>query len=298
MNISGHTQPFAVLGHPIGHTLSPVMHNASFAALGLDAIYLAFDVKPERLMNVLPAMRSMGFGGVNLTIPHKEAILNIADIITDRAALIGAANTLTFGADGAIHADNTDAPGFLAALPAPPARGGTALVLGAGGSARAVVHALVEAGVDVAVWNRTAARAAALTGDLGGRAVAAARPADLLVNCTAVGLGQASTGFEELPLTADSIGTYATVVDLVYRPGGTPFLDAAQAAGCSVVDGLEMLVQQGALSLEAWTGLPAPIRVMREVVRRDLPIAPLEPRPSPSATRGRAIPPDGGGARP
>ncbi len=152
--------------------------------------------------------------------------------------------------------------------------------------------------MDVAVWNRTAARAAALTGDLGGRAVAAARPADLLVNCTAVGLGQASTGFEELPLTADSIGTYATVVDLVYRPGGTPFLDAAQAAGCSVVDGLEMLVQQGALSLEAWTGLPAPIRVMREAVRRDLPIAPHEPRPSPSATRGRTGPSDGGGARP
>ncbi|HMS62997.1 MAG TPA: hypothetical protein PKD63_12015 [Solirubrobacteraceae bacterium] len=118
------------------------------------------------------------------------------------------------------------------------------------------------------------------------------------MNCTAVGLGQASTGFEELPLTADSIGTYATVVDLVYRPGGTPFLDAAQAAGCSVVDGLEMLVQQGALSLEAWTGLPAPIRVMREAVRRDLPIAPHEPRPSPSATRGRTGPSDGGGARP
>ncbi len=288
-----------VLGWPVAHSRSPAMQNAALAELGLsDWRYQLLPVPPEAFAQTVRALGASGLRGANVTIPHKEAALAVATTATDRARAIGAANTLTFGADGAIHADNTDAPGFLAALPAPPAPGGTALVLGAGGSARAVVHALVEAGVDVAVWNRTAARAAALTGDLGGRAVAAARPADLLVNCTAVGLGQASTGFEELPLTADSIGTYATVVDLVYRPGGTPFLDAAQAAGCSVVDALEMLVQQGALSLEAWTGLPAPIRVMRDVVRRDLPIAPHEPRPSPSATRGRTGPSNGGGARP
>ena len=100
MNISGHTQPFAVLGHPIGHTLSPVMHNASFAALGLDAIYLAFDVKPERLMTVLPAMRSMGFGGVNLTIPHKEVAFRGLEKLDDSAKLLGAVNTVQFAGDG------------------------------------------------------------------------------------------------------------------------------------------------------------------------------------------------------
>jgi shikimate dehydrogenase len=287
-----------VLGWPVAHSRSPVMQNAALHALGLDDWrYQLLPVPPEAFAETVRALGASGLRGANVTIPHKEAALAVATTATDTARAIGAANTLTF--DGAaIHADNTDAPGFLAALPALPRPGSTALVMGAGGSARAVVHALVGARVEVLVWNRTAERAQALTADLGGRAVAEARPADLLVNCTSVGLQQASTGLEELPVSADSIHTYATVVDLVYRPGGTPLLDAAQAGRCVIVDGLEMLVQQGALSLEAWTGLPAPVPVMREAVRRDLPIAPHEPRPSPSATRGRAIPPDGGGARP
>lgn len=287
-----------VLGWPVAHSRSPAMQNAALAELGLDGWrYQLLPVPPEAFAETVRGLGAAGFRGANVTIPHKEAALAVATSATDRARAIGAANTLTFARDGAIHADNTDAPGFLAALPAPPERGATALVLGAGGSARAVVHALVEAGADVAVWNRTPERAAALTADVGGRTVPDAPPADLLVNCTAIGLEHPSSGFEEFPMNADSIGTYATVVDLVYRPGGTPFLDAAQAAGCAVVDGLEVLVQQGALSLEAWTGLPAPIHVMREVARRDLAIAPHEPpRPSPSATRGRTGPSDGGGA--
>lgn len=286
-----------VLGWPVAHSRSPQMQNAALRELGLtDWRYQLLPVPPEVFAPTVRALGASGLRGANVTIPHKEAALAVATSATDRARAIGAANTLTF--DGtAIQADNTDAPGFLAALPAPPARGETALVLGAGGSARAVVHALVEAGVDVRVWNRTAARAEALTAELGGRAVADARPADLLVNCTAIGLEHPSSDFEEFPLSADSIHTYATVVDLVYRPGGTPLLRAAKAQGCVVVDGLEILVQQGALSLEAWTGLPAPVHVMREIVRRDLPIAPHEPRPSPSATRGHTVPPDGGGTR-
>ena len=295
--VSGSATRLGVLGWPVAHSRSPVMQNAALAALGLTGWrYQLLPVPPELFAATVPALGASGLRGANVTIPHKEAALALATSATERARAIGAANTLTFDG-GAIHADNTDAPGFLAALPAPPQPGETALVLGAGGSARAVVHALLDAGVEVSVWNRTPARARALTADLGGRAVASARPADLLVNCTAVGLQQTSSGLEELPVSADSIHTYATVVDLVYRPGGTPLLRAAKAQGCVVVDGLEILVQQGALSLEAWTGLPAPVPVMRDAVRRDLPIAQHEPRPSPSATRGRAIPPDGGGAR-
>jgi shikimate dehydrogenase len=287
-----------VLGWPVAHSRSPAMQNAALQALGLtEWRYQLLPVPPEAFAETVRALGASGLRGANVTIPHKEAALELATSATERATAIGAANTLTFDGER-IHADNTDAPGFLAALPAPPRPGSTALVMGAGGSARAVVHALVEAGVEVLVWNRTAARAQALTAELGGRAVADARPADLLVNCTSVGLEQTSSDFEELPVSADSIHTYATVVDLVYRPGGTPLLEAAHAGRCAVVDGLEMLVQQGALSLEAWTGLPAPVPVMRDAVRRDLPIAPHEPRPSPSATRRRGIPPGGGGARP
>lgn len=289
-----------VLGWPVGHSRSPAMQNAALSELGLTGWrYQLLPVPPAAFAETVRALGAAGLRGANVTIPHKEAALAVATSATGRARAIGAANTLTFAGGGEIHADNTDAPGFLAALPRPPQPGSTALVLGAGGSARAVVYALVGAGVDVLVWNRTPRRAAELTAELGGRAVAEARPAALLVNCTAAGLGQASTGFEDLPLGADDLPTYATVVDLVYRPGGTALLDAARAAGCTVVDGLEMLVQQGALSLEAWTGLPAPVHVMRAAARRDPLIPPHEsPRPSPSATRGRPGPSDGGGARP
>ena len=164
-----------------------------------------------------------------------------------------------------IEADNTDAPGFLAALPGSP-QGRSALVLGAGGSARAVVWALQDAGAaDVAVWNRTPERARAL----GARVVAEARPADLLVNCTSVGLGDPSETFKELPVTADTVGDFQWVVDLAYRRGGTALLAAARARGAAVVDGLEILVRQGALSFERWTGRPAPLDAMREGARWD-----------------------------
>jgi len=286
-----------VLGWPVAHSRSPAMQNAALRELGLaDWHYQLLPVPPEVFEQTVRALGDAGLRGANVTIPHKEAALALADTATGAAAAIGAANTLTFGPGGAVHADNTDAPGLIAALPAPPRAGSTALVLGAGGSARAVVHALVGCGVDVSVWNRTPARASALTSDLGGRAVADARPADLLVNCTAVGLAQSSTDLQDLPLTADSLHTYATVVDLVYRPHGTALIDAARSSGCVVVDGLEVLVQQGALSLEAWTGRPAPVHVMREAARGAPSTPTHESRPSPSATRWPAGPSDGGGA--
>lgn len=304
MAATGRDDPYAatrlgVLGWPVAHSRSPAMQNAALQALGLSGWrYQLLPVPPEAFEETVRALGAAGFRGANVTIPHKEAALRAATSATDTARRIGAANTLTFGERG-IHADNTDAPGFLAALPEPPRAGATALVLGAGGSARAVVHALLGAGTDVYVWNRTTARASSLVQELGGRAVEDARPADLLVNCTAAGLLQPSTDLEELPVSADSVGTYATVVDLVYRPGGTALIGAAASAGCRTVDGLEVLVRQGALSLEAWTGLPAPVHVMREAALGGPPTPPHEPpRPSASATRERERrPSDGRGAR-
>ena len=281
------TARLGVLGWPVAHSRSPAMQNAALQALGLDDWrYQLLPVPPEAFAETVRALGASGLRGANVTIPHKEAALALATSATDRATAIGAANTLTFdAASGAVRADNTDAPGFIAALPQPPVAGSTALVLGAGGSARAVVHALLEHRVEVEVWNRTPERAVALARDLGGRAVELARPAALLVNCTAAGLEHPSSAFEGLPVTADDLSTYATVVDLVYRPGGTEFLAAAQQRGCTVVDGLQMLVHQGALSLEAWTGLPAPADIMLAAARRSSLPPTHELRSSPSATR-------------
>jgi shikimate dehydrogenase len=241
---------YGVLGWPVGHSRSPAM----FRALGVP--YQLLPVPPGLFAETVRALGAAGFGGANVTIPHKEAALALADEATDRAREIGAANTLTFGA-GRIAADNTDAPGFLAALPESPA-GRTALVLGAGGSARAVVWALRREGADVKLWNRTSERARALAAQLGAEAVAEAVDADLLVNCTSAGLEDSSAegvlGFKLGPVGPDELGKFSCVVDLVYRRGGTDLERAARERGIRTVDGLEILVQQGALSFESWTG--------------------------------------------
>jgi len=259
-----------VLGWPVAHSRSPAMHNAALAALGLkDWYYQRLPAPPEVFAETVAGLPTAGFVGANVTIPHKEAALALADEATPDARAIGAANTLAFAPGGAVAASNTDAPGFLAALRAAghdPA-GQTALVLGAGGSARAVVYALREAGAArVVVWNRTGDRARALATDLGVEAADRPIAAELLVNCTSVGLADGE--FKELPVDADALGTYATVADLVYRAGGTGLVAQAQRRGCTVVDGLEVLVRQGAMSFEAWTGLEAPIDLMRAAAAR------------------------------
>jgi len=251
---------FGVLGWPVAHSRSPAM----FAALGVD--YQRLPVPPELFAETVPALGAAGFAGANVTIPHKEAALALADHATPRARAIGAANTLTF-VDGAIHADNTDAPGVIAALPGSVA-GRTALVLGAGGSARAVIWALADEGADeVRIWNRTPERAQRLAAELGATAVTEAAAADVLVNCTAVGLDDPAATFEQLPISATALGSFRTVVDLVYRPEGTALLRAAQEHGCTIVDGLEVLVRQGALSYEIWTGRAPDLDRMRAAVR-------------------------------
>ena len=249
-----------VLGWPVAHSRSPAIHAAAFAALGLEGWhYQRLPVPPELFEETVRALPGAGFAGANVTVPHKESALALADTATPAARAIGAANTLSFKASGAIAADNTDAPGLIAALPFAVA-GRSALVLGAGGSARAAVYALLDAGArEVAVLNRTPERARALVDTLGGRLATQPEGADLLVNCTSVGLDDP----DALPLDADALDSVGAVVDLVYREGGTALVRAARDRGLPTVDGLEVLVQQGARSFEIWTGRAAPVDAMR-----------------------------------
>jgi shikimate dehydrogenase len=253
-----------VFGWPVAHSRSPAMHAAALEAAGLEGwTYQRLPVPPELFPEVAHALGGAGFRGANVTIPHKAAALLVADEATDTARAIGAANTLTYRPDGSIHADNTDAPGLVEAIGDRPRA--TAVVLGAGGTARAAVWALQAAGAAVKVWNRTPERALALGAEVL-PPEGPLPPADVLCNCTSVGLGDPSRTFKELPLRPDAIGAYATVVDLVYRPGGTALELAARERGVAVVGGLEILVRQGARSFRTWTGRDADLRVMREAV--------------------------------
>jgi shikimate dehydrogenase len=263
-----------VLGWPVAHSRSPAIHNAALAHLGLEGWrYQLLPVPPELLEETTRALGPSGFVGANVTIPHKQAALALADEASEAARAIGAANTLTFATDGTIAAENTDASGLIAALELP-VRGKRALVLGAGGSARAAAWGLREAGAsELLVWNRTPERAEALARDLDVRAVRAPQPADLLVNCTPVGLellqrsATEPDALNQLGLTFDHVGEYSYVVDLAYSEGPTPLLAAAAAQHVPTLDGLEVLVAQGGLSFELWTGRAPPIEIMRRAAR-------------------------------
>ena len=272
----------AVIGYPVGHSRSPGMHNAAFAELGLSGewSYEAIEVPPAEFAERVRALPAEGFVGVNVTVPHKGSALELADDASEVASAIGAANTLSFERD-AIRADNTDATGFLASLPVAPA-GMRALVLGAGGAARAVVWALVSEGAEVGIWNRTPERAVLLARAFGVRVVEAqartedwrlgTEDYDLIVNATAVGMGVSpdgaeGTGLKPLRMDADVFDDRQVVVDLAYGPDETDLTRAARERGATVVDGLEVLVRQGAESFRIWTGIDAPLEAMRRAVR-------------------------------
>lgn len=269
----------AVLGSPVAHSRSPAMHGAALAELGLNGSwsYEAIEVSAEELPGLLERLPWDGFVGVNVTIPHKSAALALADECSPAAAAIGAANTLSFGPDG-IRAENTDAPGLLAALPAAPA-GRRALVLGAGGAGRAAVWALLSAGAEVTVWNRTAERAARVASELGARALEpGASPApeeyEILVNTTSVGLGtldppaKSPATFKLLGFGADQLTDRLVVVDLAYGEAETELVKVARERGAEAIDGLEVLVRQGAESLRIWTGLDPPLEAIRRGARQ------------------------------
>jgi shikimate dehydrogenase len=256
-----------VAGWPASHSLSPVMQNAALREAGLDDWhYQRLPLPPELFEETVRALPRRGFRGINVTIPHKEAALVLADEPDETARAVGAANTLTFE-DGRILAANTDVTG-LKSLLGERVKGRRALVLGAGGAGRAAVYALVQLGADVQVWNRTPARAVQVADELAAQAVKTPQPAQIVVNCTSVGLDGAPGALKELPLQVDTWHAGHLVVDMVYRVGGTELVSTARSRGAEVIDGLEVLISQGAASFERWTGRTAPTQAMREAVRR------------------------------
>ena len=262
------TTYLGVCGWPVAHSRSPDIHNAALRAAGLDGWrYLKLPLPPERFAETVRALPAAGFRGINVTLPHKQAALALADAASPAARAIGAANTLTFERDGAIVAGNTDAPALVELVRGviDPA-GRRALVLGAGGAARAAVWALVQAGAQVEVWNRSPARGEALANALGARYSAVPGYADIVVNATSVGLDPNIDPFKAIPLKADTFEAGSCVIDMVYGSGETQFLTAARSRGARVIDGLEMLLAQGVASFERWTGMMAPRMAMREAI--------------------------------
>jgi shikimate dehydrogenase len=265
---TGTTALYAVIGDPVRHSLSPVLHNAAFAALGVDAVYVALPVPSGSGAAAVRAMPTLGIRGLNVTMPHKADAAAACDELTDDAARLGAANTVTLREDGTLLGDSTDGEGFVRSLldegldPA----GRRVAVIGAGGAARSVVLALGRRGAAVTVRGRRP-EAAAATVALAPGAVVGPPPADadLVVNATPLGMDGRS-----LPWPVADLPATAVVVDLVYHPAETPWLAAARAAGRRTVNGLGMLLHQAALADERWTGRPAPIGAMRAAVEHAL----------------------------
>lgn len=271
--LSAATQVVGVIGHPVVHSMSPLLHNTAFDELGLDWVSVGFPVAPGRAPVALVGARALGLQGLSVTMPHKEEAAVASNDLAVEAARLGAVNCMV-PADGGWRGENTDGAGFIAAL----ARGdrfapsGTrCLVVGAGGAARAVIAALGDAGAaEVVVVNRTEVRArtaAALAGSVGRVGAAGeATKCDLVVNATPAGMGGVVGGTSGWPVDPALLGTGQVVVDLVYHPSTTPWLVAAAERGADAVNGLGMLVHQAALQVELWTGNAAPVDAMWQAV--------------------------------
>ena len=274
--ITGRTTLVGIVGWPVEHSLSPAMHNAAFAALRLDWAYLPLPVYPDHLGEAVRGLRALGFAGANVTVPHKQTVLTYLDEVGHAAQVIGAVNSVAVR-DGLLYGDNTDAVGFIDSLrdagfdPA----GTYCALLGAGGAARAVAHALAEAGaLQVSIYNRSFSRARHLCQDMAkfhpdvrfeaaslSDLSAIGDDVDLLVNATTLGMWpntEVSPWPRELPIPGQ-----LSVCDLVYNPQETLLLTQARAVGAETVEGLGMLVHQGAAAFELWTGRPAPVATMR-----------------------------------
>ncbi|SFE16247.1 shikimate dehydrogenase [Sulfitobacter brevis] len=252
-----------VIGSPIAHSKSPQLHQHWLKTYGIAGHYIPMDIAPEDLAEAIRTLPKLGFVGINVTLPHKEAIMELADLVTDRATLIGAANTLIFRKDGKVHADNTDGYGFLENLksgaPDWQPKAGPAAILGAGGAARAVVTSLLDAGVpEIYISNRTRVRADQLKKDFGSRLqvvdwVQAGNMLDdatLVVNTTSLGM----IGKGQLRVPLDGLRPGTVVSDLVYAPLKTQLLETAEQMGCVTVDGLGMLLHQAVPAFERWFG--------------------------------------------
>lgn len=261
--LDGNTEVYGIMGWPVSHSLSPALHNRAFAELGLNKVYVPFPV--EDVEAALNGFRATGVRGLSVTIPHKQAVIPFLDTIDPVAARIGAVNTLLVK-DGRIHGHNTDWQGANQALAEVVDLSGTEVVLlGAGGSARALGFGLLEAGAKVVVASRTPARGLALAAEMNCEwrplAEVGELAAEVLVNATSVGM---APEIDAMPVPGEILSGYRVVMDIVYSPLETKLLREAAGAGCQVIDGLAMLLYQGAAQFEIWTGLKAPLEVMRQ----------------------------------
>lgn len=281
MRISGKTKPYAVLGHPIGHTLSPVMHMAAYEALGMDAVYLALDVAPDKLMQVLPAMQAMGFGGANLTVPLKEVAFRGLEHLDDSARQAGAVNAIDFK-NNRITGCNTDGEGLLRALREAFGTGASGLsvfVLGTGGAGRAAALSCARDGAkSFALFDLDGTRSKRVADEI--RAIRpetavsvlnkspedAARDCDLVIQATPIGMKPG----EPAPLKPDAFRKGQFVYDLIYMYPETLLLMAARKAGAKTANGLGMLLHQGAAAFEIWTGVKPPVDVMRRALEKEV----------------------------
>ena len=268
MRITGRTSVAGVIGHPVEHSLSPVIHNTGFASLGLDWVYIALDLAPNRAQEGLEGMRALGIRGLSVTMPHKTEMARLVDIISPDAQRLKSVNTLALNPDGRIAGYSTDGDGLISSLRSAgiTVDGRSVVMLGAGGAARSVADALVRHGcAHLDIVNRTldAAQAACDLAPQHSSAIAASDSdsvadvmarGDLIINATSVGMGQPSDDPSACPVDPSLLRSHQVVVDLVYHPRKTAFLSLAARAGCTTVDGLGMLIHQAALQQQIWTG--------------------------------------------
>ena len=263
-DLSATTALCGIVLHPVGHTRSPAMHNAAFEALGLDATYLAFDVSEDQLGPAIAGARALGIRQLAVSIPHKLSVMQYLDEIDETARAIGAVNTVTRRGDRLVG-DNTDWRGAMQAIEREGELAGAhAVVLGAGGAARAVTYGLLQKGAQVTILNRTQSKAESLASDLGAQHAGPLEalkttPHDILINTTSVGLQS-----NESPIPAEALRKNTTVMDAVYAPPETRLLSDAKKAGARTIEGKWMLVYQAALQLELWSKQKAPIKVMSQ----------------------------------
>ncbi len=268
-SITPRTRLFAVIGDPVAHSLSPIMHNTAFAHTGIDGAYVAFHVTD--LKGAVAGIRALNISGCSVTIPHKIAIMDLIDEVEPAARQIGAVNTIV-NDNGRLIGINSDSPGVMTALlEKTSVEGKHVAVLGAGGAARAVAHGVKQHGGRLTIFNRTPERGQRLADELGGEFIPLnafdGKDIDVLVNTTPLGM---TPNTDQMPIAPDCLKSDMTVMDIVYSPLETRLLRTAREKGCQTVDGLAMFVHQGAIQFERWTGESAPVQVMREVVLKAL----------------------------
>ena len=276
MSITARTRVLTLFGDPVEHSASPEIQNAAFLEAGVDGVYVAVRCATEDLAGFMRGLALAGGGG-NITLPHKEKAAAIVDVSSEAVRRTGACNTF-WGENGQVHGDNTDVEGFRRALQIfmdGPSKGARALILGAGGAARATLVGLLEEGADeVLLYNRTSERAQAVARRIGGQRARVVpvmeeldgERFDIVINTTRVGLDPD----DPAPIDFELLGRAGAVMDLVYGRHQTSFVKAAERLGIRATDGMEMLVQQGAASFESWWNKPAPIDLMRNVIRQSL----------------------------